>query len=343
VSPASLRSAALRANAAPASGTPASARGGAPPISAPPPAGNALEDDPILVVDPNDTSASPYPPPPDRPVAPPSLLEGTDFDSDDDSDEIDALYAMAQGDDRITDPPSEFDGRRSVLLHPAMLTVYAGALLFWLYAVLPDQDPQAEELPAPAAALPLPPFAPSTPPSAPPVPAAPTLVIPPASAPSPAAEAIEAHPRAEAAAVERAPRTRRAQSRRARAEEAGASEPRPLEPSERQVSAREERARPVVVEPSAAAVRDVRTAAELTREAEDAILRGDSNGAAGLYDRAIAADAGYAPAYRGKGLVLERLGRPDKAAEAFRTFLRLSPGSPSAAKVRERLDALDAQ
>jgi predicted TPR repeat methyltransferase len=90
-------------------------------------------------------------------------------------------------------------------------------------------------------------------------------------------------------------------------------------------------------------MRDVRTAAELTRQAEDAILRGDSAGAAQLYDSAIAADSGYAPAFRGKGLVMERLGKPEKAAEAFRTFLRLSPGSASSAKVRERLEALDAQ
>jgi Flp pilus assembly protein TadD len=36
------------------------------------------------------------------------------------------------------------------------------------------------------------------------------------------------------------------------------------------------------------------------------------------FQQAIADDPGYAPAHRGKGLVLERLGRNDEAARAFK-------------------------
>jgi tetratricopeptide (TPR) repeat protein len=230
-----------------------------------------------------------------------------------------------------------------VLLHPAMLTVYGGALLFWLYAVLPEQYPQAEELPAPSAAVPLAPYVPtvaSAPthalpaPSAPAPSSAPALVLPtsPSTAQQPAAEPAEPRERVPAAAE--APRARRSHARPARDEQPAARAPRASERPEPALSARE----PIAPKPG-----DDRSAAELTREAEDAILRGDSAGAAQLYDRAIAADASYAPAFRGKGLVMERLGKPDKAADAFRTFLRLSPGSASAAKVRERLEALDAE
>jgi len=348
VSPASARSAALRASSAQASGR----HSGVAPISAPPPAAGADPDDEaILVVDANDTSVSPFPPPPDHPLPPepslvaPRALEPADYDTDDDSDadEIDALYAMAASDDRITDPPDEFRSRRTVLLHPAMLTVYGGALLFWLYAVLPEQNPQAEELPAPSAAVPLAPYSPTPPPpaaSAPVPSAAPALALPGTIAAPPAAEAIAPSERVPAPAADDARRAHRPRARQAREQRPAVREPR----APRAIEQADDAAPVFARQPIAPlAARDGRSAAELTREAEDAILRGDSAGAAQLYDRAIAADASYAPAFRGKGLVMERLGRPEQAADAFRTFLRLSPGSASAAKVRERLEALDAQ
>ena len=336
-------------------GTP---RVSAPPISAPPPAAPAAmgaapadaEDDPVLVVDANDTTATPFPPPPAPPDDP--SMAGSDFadppgplaravfdgtaqaprggaisprhvelpgeedeeEEEEDSEELDALYAMAQRDDRITDPSLDFRPRRSVLLHPAMLTVYAGALLFWLYAVLPDRDPQSEELPAASAASPLPPYAPpaSAPQVASPPAAGSTSVV--ASAPTPPAVAT-------AAAQADSPLA----ALRASAPQTPTAEPR---------------------------VRRTRSEARSQSASADSVHSADSvnaprasrrmGGAAELYDRAIAADSSYAPAFRGKGLVMERLGKSSKAADAFRTFLRLAPDSPSANKVRERLDALDA-
>ncbi len=84
-------------------------------------------------------------------------------------------------------------------------------------------------------------------------------------------------------------------------------------------------------------------AAELARQATDAMLRGDFEAATTQYKQAIAADRSYAPAYRGQGLVLERLGRTHDAARAFRKFLRLRPDDRGADKIRARLQALEAR
>jgi Flp pilus assembly protein TadD len=71
------------------------------------------------------------------------------------------------------------------------------------------------------------------------------------------------------------------------------------------------------------------------------MLRGDFAAAASAYQQAIAADPAYAPAWRGKGLALERIGRAHDAAAAFRQFLKLEPHSPSADMIRTRLQALE--
>ncbi|MFI5311802.1 MAG: tetratricopeptide repeat protein, partial [Gemmatimonadales bacterium] len=76
--------------------------------------------------------------------------------------------------------------------------------------------------------------------------------------------------------------------------------------------------------------------------ATDSMLRGDFEAAKSAYQRALAADPNYAPAYRGQGLVLEHLGRTKDAARAFRQFLRLRPNDKGADKIRTRLQALEA-
>jgi serine/threonine protein kinase len=82
------------------------------------------------------------------------------------------------------------------------------------------------------------------------------------------------------------------------------------------------------------------SASSLTRDATDAMLRGASQAAASAYDQALAADPSYAPAWRGKGLLLERTGRSREAAAAFREFLRLQPSGAAAEAIRKHLEAL---
>jgi serine/threonine protein kinase len=111
-----------------------------------------------------------------------------------------------------------------------------------------------------------------------------------------------------------------------------------------QITKRAERdARPT--EPAASKVsrgKDSERARALTEQATDATLRSDFAAAANLYQEAIKADASYAPAWRGKALVLERTGRTHDAAAAFRQFLKLAPNGAAADKIRERLKALEA-
>ena len=79
----------------------------------------------------------------------------------------------------------------------------------------------------------------------------------------------------------------------------------------------------------------------LTDQGTDATLRGDFAAAVNYFQRAIAADAGNAVAWRGKALALERLGRTQDAVVAFRQFLKLSPEGRSADKIRARVRVLE--
>jgi regulator of sirC expression with transglutaminase-like and TPR domain len=73
------------------------------------------------------------------------------------------------------------------------------------------------------------------------------------------------------------------------------------------------------------------------------MLRGDFAAADSAFRQAIASDPKHAPAYRGRGLVLERMGQTEQAASAFRRFLRLSPSGSAADKIRARLETLEAK
>jgi regulator of sirC expression with transglutaminase-like and TPR domain len=72
------------------------------------------------------------------------------------------------------------------------------------------------------------------------------------------------------------------------------------------------------------------------------MLCADFSGAARAYRQAISADASYAPAWRGKGLALERMGKTRDAIAAFRQFLKLEPSGANADKIRDRLKSLEA-
>jgi Tfp pilus assembly protein PilF len=87
---------------------------------------------------------------------------------------------------------------------------------------------------------------------------------------------------------------------------------------------------------------DSASAAQLTQTATDAMLRGDFATARVQYEKAIQADRGHAPAWRGRGLVLERMGRTQDAIKSFRRYLKLSPDAPGADKIRARLQSLEA-
>jgi hypothetical protein len=55
---------------------------------------------------------------------------------------------------------------------------------------------------------------------------------------------------------------------------------------------------------------------------------------------ALAADAQYAPAHRGLGLVYERAGKNAQAVKHLRTYLKLAPGAADAAAIRKRIAGL---
>ena len=71
------------------------------------------------------------------------------------------------------------------------------------------------------------------------------------------------------------------------------------------------------------------------------MLRGDFADSLARFQQAIDASPRFAAAHRGKGLVLERLGRRKEAASAFKQYLRLSPNAPDTEKIRGRLEALE--
>jgi eukaryotic-like serine/threonine-protein kinase len=68
-------------------------------------------------------------------------------------------------------------------------------------------------------------------------------------------------------------------------------------------------------------------------------VHGDSKGALAQYRRALQANPKYAPAWRGVGLVYERLGDRAAARIAYSKYLQLVPGAADAAEVRARMEA----
>jgi serine/threonine-protein kinase len=85
---------------------------------------------------------------------------------------------------------------------------------------------------------------------------------------------------------------------------------------------------------------DRATADERVRDADRHALRGELHEAARLYAQATDARPGDARAWRGLGIVSERLGRTGDATRAFTRYLALAPNAPDADRIRGRLDAL---
>jgi hypothetical protein len=85
---------------------------------------------------------------------------------------------------------------------------------------------------------------------------------------------------------------------------------------------------------------DGATAATLTRDGTRLFVSGRLQEAKASFEQAIKRASGHAPAYRGLGMVKQRLGDNSGAASAFRKYLQLSPKAADAAAIRARLEKL---
>jgi tetratricopeptide (TPR) repeat protein len=68
--------------------------------------------------------------------------------------------------------------------------------------------------------------------------------------------------------------------------------------------------------------------------------RGNNNGALTTFRASLTANPGYAPTWRGIGLVYEKLGKKAQARTAFQKYLQLAPNAGDAAMIRERMGRL---
>jgi len=67
---------------------------------------------------------------------------------------------------------------------------------------------------------------------------------------------------------------------------------------------------------------------------------GDTTGALTTFRVSLASNPGFAPTWRGLGLVYEKLGNKSQARAAFRRYLQLAPAAGDAEQIRERLGRL---
>ena len=82
------------------------------------------------------------------------------------------------------------------------------------------------------------------------------------------------------------------------------------------------------------------SAAELTKQGLNAMVRGDSKTALQLYRQAQRTSPSYAPAWRQAGLLHEKLGDRGAAKAAFQRYLILAPNASDAASIRARVGNL---
>ncbi|UJR86124.1 serine/threonine-protein kinase [Sandaracinus amylolyticus] len=81
-------------------------------------------------------------------------------------------------------------------------------------------------------------------------------------------------------------------------------------------------------------------AAELVREAQRALLRGEVPRARDLYREATGAAPRDGAAWRGLGLASERMGLTPEAIQAYERYLRIAPSAGDADAIRERIARL---
>jgi hypothetical protein len=68
--------------------------------------------------------------------------------------------------------------------------------------------------------------------------------------------------------------------------------------------------------------------------------RGDNAGALATLRASASANPGYAPTWRGLGLVHEKLGNKPLAKLAFKRYLQLAPDAVDAEQIRDRMERL---
>jgi serine/threonine-protein kinase len=78
----------------------------------------------------------------------------------------------------------------------------------------------------------------------------------------------------------------------------------------------------------------------LVKDGVNAMVRGDTKAALASFQHAKAANPGYAPAWRGLGVVYEKMGDTKQAKTAFQRYLQLAPNADDAAQIRARMDKL---
>jgi regulator of sirC expression with transglutaminase-like and TPR domain len=77
---------------------------------------------------------------------------------------------------------------------------------------------------------------------------------------------------------------------------------------------------------------------EVFRAGLQAWVHGDTKTALASYKRVIQANASFAPAWRGMGLVHEKLGDRAAARAAFQRYLQIAPSAGDAASIRARIE-----
>jgi serine/threonine-protein kinase len=68
--------------------------------------------------------------------------------------------------------------------------------------------------------------------------------------------------------------------------------------------------------------------------------RGDTAGALATFRSSLSSSPGFAPTWRGLGLVYEKLGNKSQARSAFKRYLQLAPTAGDADQIRDRMDRL---
>jgi serine/threonine-protein kinase len=76
------------------------------------------------------------------------------------------------------------------------------------------------------------------------------------------------------------------------------------------------------------------------RQGLQMFARGDTSAALTQLRSSIAANPDYAPAWRGLGLVFEKMGEKDQARSAFKRYLKLAPAANDADQIRNRMERL---
>ncbi len=71
-----------------------------------------------------------------------------------------------------------------------------------------------------------------------------------------------------------------------------------------------------------------------------ALVRGDTRTALAQFKKVQAANASFAPAWRGLGLAYEKIGDTGQARFAYQRYLQLAPGASDASAIKKRLEAL---